>query len=60
MERPKFGPTNREVAVIGQGTWYIDIADRASAIVALQRGLDKSLECRLQPGIGFSREAMPD
>jgi len=28
------------VAVIGQGTWYIDSADRASAIAALRRGLD--------------------
>ena len=30
MERRPFGPTKREVAVIGQGTWYIDNDDRAA------------------------------
>jgi diketogulonate reductase-like aldo/keto reductase len=40
MERRRFGPTNREVAVIGQGTWYDEDDDRASAIAALRRGLD--------------------
>ena len=40
MERRRFGPTKRQVAVIGQGTWYIDEADRAVAIAALRRGLD--------------------
>ena len=40
MERRWFGPANREVAVIGQGTWYLERGDRASAIAALRRGLD--------------------
>ena len=40
MERRPFGPTQREVPVIGQGTWYIDNGDRAAAIAALRRGLD--------------------
>ena len=40
MERRRFGSTNRDVAVIGQGTWYIESADRASAIAALRCGLD--------------------
>ena len=40
MERRRFGPTGREVAVIGQGTWYIDSDDRAAAVAALRRGLD--------------------
>ena len=40
MERRQFGPSNREVPVIGQGTWYIDSAGRANAIAALRRGLD--------------------
>jgi diketogulonate reductase-like aldo/keto reductase len=40
MERRWFGPTNREVAVIGQGTWYLQSGDRASAIAAVRRGLD--------------------
>jgi diketogulonate reductase-like aldo/keto reductase len=40
MERRRFGPTGREVAVIGQGTWFIDSGDRGSAVAALRRGLD--------------------
>jgi diketogulonate reductase-like aldo/keto reductase len=40
MERRLFGSTKREVAVIGQGTWYIGRGDRARAIAALHRGLD--------------------
>lgn len=40
MERRQFGSTNRQVAVIGQGTWNIDSGGRASAIAALRRGLD--------------------
>jgi diketogulonate reductase-like aldo/keto reductase len=40
MERHRFGPTRREVPVIGQGTWFIDHGDRGSAVAALRRGLD--------------------
>jgi diketogulonate reductase-like aldo/keto reductase len=40
MERHPFGSVNRQVAVIGQGTWYIETAARRSAIAALRRGLD--------------------
>ena len=40
MERRPFGSTMREVAAIGQGTWYLDEADPATAIAALRRGLD--------------------
>jgi diketogulonate reductase-like aldo/keto reductase len=40
MERRPFGPTRREVSVIGQGTWYIDDAHRSTAVAALRRGLD--------------------
>ena len=40
MEVRPFGPTGREVSVIGQGTWYLDRGDRAAAIAALLRGLD--------------------
>jgi diketogulonate reductase-like aldo/keto reductase len=40
MELRRFGSTGREVPVIGQGTWYIDSGDRASAVAALRRGLD--------------------
>lgn len=40
MEVRPFGPVSREVAVIGQGTWYIDDAHRPTAVAALRRGLD--------------------
>ncbi|HET7342899.1 MAG TPA: aldo/keto reductase, partial [Methylomirabilota bacterium] len=41
MEHRRFGPTKREVPVIGQGTWDIEQeADRAEAIAALRLGLD--------------------
>jgi diketogulonate reductase-like aldo/keto reductase len=43
MEQRWFGPAKIEVPVIGQGTWYIDSADRGSAIAALRRGLDLGL-----------------
>lgn len=35
-----FGSTGVEASIVGQGTWYIDAADRSSAIAALRRGLD--------------------
>lgn len=40
MEMRKFGCTKREVAVIGQGTWYNGSDSRDAAIGALRRGLD--------------------
>jgi diketogulonate reductase-like aldo/keto reductase len=40
MERRRFGPTKHEVAVVGQGTWYLEDGDDATAIAALRRGLD--------------------
>ncbi len=40
MEQRPFGRVAREVAVIGQGSWYIDDAHRPTAIAALRRGLD--------------------
>ena len=40
MERRPFGPTGREVAVIGQGTWYIEDAERPAAVAGLRRGLE--------------------
>ena len=42
MTRP-FGATGREIAAVGQGTWYIEQGDRGSAIAALRRGLDLGL-----------------
>ena len=40
MDYHRFGSANREVAVIGQGTWEIDGSDRARAIAALRNGSD--------------------
>jgi diketogulonate reductase-like aldo/keto reductase len=40
MDRRRFGSTNRDVAVIGQGTWEIERGDRAAAIAAVRAGLD--------------------
>jgi diketogulonate reductase-like aldo/keto reductase len=40
MQRRQFGATQREVVVVGQGTWYGDRDDRAAAVAALRRGLD--------------------
>jgi len=40
MTQKTFGGTGRQVSVIGQGTWYIDRGDRASAVAALRKGLD--------------------
>ena len=40
MERHRFGPGDQAVTAIGQGTWYIERADRTAAIAALRRGLD--------------------
>src|SRR4051794_14061142 len=39
MRHHPFGPLNRPVPVIGQGTWYLDEADRALAIAALRAGI---------------------
>ena len=40
METRLFGPLNRTVPVIGQGTWLLERGDRTSAIAALRRGMD--------------------
>jgi diketogulonate reductase-like aldo/keto reductase len=38
-----FGPTNRNVSVIGQGTWNIEHTTRKDAVAALRHGLDLGL-----------------
>jgi diketogulonate reductase-like aldo/keto reductase len=40
MEKRAFGSTRTDVAVIGQGTWYLDEGDVSVSIAALRRGLD--------------------
>jgi diketogulonate reductase-like aldo/keto reductase len=43
MDTHIFGPTGRAVPAIGQGTWYMEQADRAAAIAAIRRGLDAGM-----------------
>ncbi len=40
MRSRPFGPRGPLVSVIGQGTWYIDRADRQEAVAAVRRGID--------------------
>ncbi|MGE0406007.1 MAG: aldo/keto reductase [Candidatus Korobacteraceae bacterium] len=40
MEYRRFGPTNREVSVLGQGTWYSGDESSTAAVAALRIGLD--------------------
>ena len=40
VERRRFGPLQREVSAIGQGTWNLDQGERVATIAALRRGLD--------------------
>jgi diketogulonate reductase-like aldo/keto reductase len=40
MDRRRWGTWPGEVPALGQGTWYIDRGDRASAVAALRRGLE--------------------
>lgn len=43
MQFRKFGPTGRDVPIVGQGTWEIDESHRELAIAALRRGLDEGM-----------------
>jgi diketogulonate reductase-like aldo/keto reductase len=43
MQQKPFGPTKRDVAAIGQGTWYIERGTRAAGIAALRAGLDRGM-----------------
>src|SRR5271154_1227759 len=40
MEQRQFGPTDRQVAVIGQGTWNCEVESRETAIRALRWGIE--------------------
>ena len=43
MKHRRFGSTGREVAIVGQGTWYIDEGDRAAAVAALRCGVEAGM-----------------
>jgi diketogulonate reductase-like aldo/keto reductase len=38
--RRNFGPTERAVSIVGQGTWEIETRSRRAVVAALRRGLD--------------------
>lgn len=40
MKTRSFGPVQSGVSVIGQGTWNLELAPRAEAVITLQRGID--------------------
>lgn len=40
MRQEMFGAAGRKVAVIGQGTWNIELSERRAVVAALRRGLD--------------------
>ncbi|MGO8911259.1 MAG: aldo/keto reductase [Bradyrhizobium sp.] len=40
LKQKEFGRGGPQVSAIGQGTWYIDRANRKSAVAALHRGID--------------------
>ena len=40
MQKRRFGYTDSDVSIIGQGTWYIDEGGRRTAVAALRRGLE--------------------
>lgn len=43
MKTQPFGPMQRPVSIIGQGSWYIDDAHRTNAVAALRLGLDSGM-----------------
>ncbi|WNJ90442.1 aldo/keto reductase [Bosea sp. 685] len=43
MTQQPFGAGGRAIPIIGQGTWNIELADKAGTISALRRGLDLGL-----------------
>lgn len=43
MQFRRFGPTRRDVPIIGQGTWEIDKNRQELVVAALRRGLDEGM-----------------
>jgi len=43
MRLRPFGPTGRDVAIIGQGSWRMDSRNRAGSVAALRHGLDAGM-----------------
>jgi diketogulonate reductase-like aldo/keto reductase len=63
VQKRRFGPLQREVSIIGQGTWYIEEGDPASAIAALRRGIDlgmNHIDTAEMYGAGAAEELVGD
>ena len=63
VQKRRFGPLQREVSIIGQGTWYIEERDPTSAIAALRRGLDlgmNHIDTAEMYGAGAAEELVGD
>jgi diketogulonate reductase-like aldo/keto reductase len=43
MKHRTFGPTGKQVAVVGQGTWNMERHERYAVVAALRRGLDAGM-----------------
>jgi len=43
MRQREFGPTGRQLPVIGQGTWDIELSNRQEAVAALRAGIDSGM-----------------
>lgn len=59
MQKRQFGSTRREVAVIGQGTWFIEQGEPFVTVAALRRGLDLGMthiDCAELYGSGAAEE----
>jgi len=59
VQERQFGSTAREVAVIGQGTWYIEQGKPSVTVTALRRGLDLGMthiDCAELYGSGAAEE----
>jgi diketogulonate reductase-like aldo/keto reductase len=63
MKQHRFGPTGREVPIIGQGTWEIDRASRKAVIAALRAGFERGmthLDTAEMYGSGASEEIIAE
>jgi hypothetical protein len=63
VQKRRFSPLQREVSIIGQGTWYIEEGDPASAIAALRRGIDlgmNHIDTAEMYGAGAAEELVGD
>ena len=59
MQERQFGSTGRDVAVIGQGTWFIEQGEPSVTVAALRRGLDLGMthvDCAELYGSGAAEE----